>query len=82
LAKRENRVKPLEHETRQLENLKSLEPITTPLALRPLSDALIDLAIAALGEVSALESGEEASAERLQKLQQMANNLSVGEVME
>ena len=75
MAKRENRVKPLEHEARQLENLKYLDPITTPEHLRPLSNALLDVAIAAIREVSALEAGEALNSQRLQSLQQMVNNL-------
>lgn len=75
MAKRENRVKPLEHEARQLENLKYLDPITTPEHLRPLSNALLDVAIAAIHEVSALEAGEALNSQRLQSLQQMVNNL-------
>jgi len=75
MAKRENRVKPMEHEARQLEMLKTLDPITTPEHLRPLSNALLDIAITAIHEASALEAGEALSSQRLQTLQQMVTNL-------
>jgi hypothetical protein len=56
MAKRVNRLKPIEHEGRQLENLKTLQPNATPAKYRALSDALVDVAISALEIVYALES--------------------------
>lgn len=58
MAKRTNRIKSIEHEMRQLENLKSLEPNSTPVKYNKLSNALIDVAVAALDLVSALEVSE------------------------
>jgi hypothetical protein len=76
VAKRKNRLKPLEHEGRQLENLKTLEPNTTPPALRPLSAALVDLA--ALGEVEALETGKPPALDRLQHEYERVRRMAMG----
>ena len=58
MVKREDRLRPLDHELRQVEGLKALEPNATPVKYAQLSDALVDVAIAALGLVRALEAGE------------------------
>jgi hypothetical protein len=58
MAKRENRVRPIDHEKRQLEKLKALKPNTTPHRYRALSEALVDVAIVALDIVAALEMGD------------------------
>jgi hypothetical protein len=75
MAKRENRLKPIEHERRQIENLKSLEPIATPPDLKPLSDGLIDLALATLEDVYALEAGQVVKKAHLQRLAEMVGQL-------
>lgn len=75
MAKRENRLKPIEHERRQIENLKTLEPIATPPELRPLSDGLIDLVLAALDGVSVLESGHQITKSDLQQLVNLLEDL-------
>ena len=58
MAKRKNRLPPIEHERRQLENLKSLEPNTTPVKYVALSNKFLDIAVAALDMVRALEVGD------------------------
>lgn len=73
MAKRENRLKPIEHERQQIENLKSLEPIVTPPDLKPLSDGLIDLVLAALEDVYALEAGQVLKKAHLRRLAEMVN---------
>jgi hypothetical protein len=75
MAKRENRLKPIEHERRQIENLKILEPSATPPNLKPLSDGLIDLAIAVLEDVYALEAGQVLKKVHLQRLAEMVSQL-------
>ncbi|MBI5930126.1 MAG: hypothetical protein HY862_12515 [Chloroflexi bacterium] len=75
MAKRENRLKPIEHERRQIENLKTLEPIATPPDLKSLSDGLIDLALAALDGVSVLESGHIIKKADLQQFADMVVHL-------
>lgn len=75
MAKRENRLKPIEHERRQIENLKALEPIATPPELRPLSDGLIDLVLALLDGVSVLESGHQITKTDLQQLSNQLEEL-------
>ena len=47
MAKRQNRLAPIQHEIRQLIALKSLEPNATPADARLLSERLIDVAVAA-----------------------------------
>src|SRR5579863_3311275 len=56
MAKRPNRLPPLQHEQHQLDQLKTMLPNTTPAHQRPLSDGLIDVALAALDLVAALEN--------------------------
>jgi hypothetical protein len=55
VAKRQNRIGTIEHEKRQLEIIKALEPNTTLEKYRPLSDGLVNVAVAAMSCVSALE---------------------------
>ena len=76
MAKRKNRITPIEHERRQLENLKGLEPIETPEQYMPLSDALFDLVLLALDEARSLEDGNSPDLERLKALQEMASALT------
>jgi hypothetical protein len=61
MAKRKNRLPPIEHERRQLENLKNLEPNTTPVKYVALSNKFVDIAVAALDMVRALEVGDAAA---------------------
>lgn len=68
MAKRKSRVKPIDHERRQLENLKILTPSTTPERHHALSDSLVDVAIVALEIVRALEVGAVPDFERLYDL--------------
>ena len=75
MAKRENRLKPIEHERRQIENLKTLDPITTPPEMRPLSDGLIDLVLAVLDGVAVLESGQKITKSDLQQLANLIEGL-------
>lgn len=58
MAKRENRLKAIAHQERQLEMLKTLEPNATPESLRPASDMLIDMALVALNAVYMMEKGD------------------------
>lgn len=76
MAKRQNRLGPLDHERRQLDNLKTLEPIATPDDLRPLSDALIDLALASLDEVYRIEETQTFEARQLERIHYLANALA------
>ena len=68
MAKRTNRVRPIEHEIRQIENLKSLEPNTTPVKYSALSSRMIDIAIAGLDAVRALEIGQAVDFEQFYEL--------------
>jgi hypothetical protein len=68
MAKRPDRIKPIRHHMSQLEILKTLEPIATPAEVKPLSDSLLDLAIAVLEEVAWLEEGNPRSDDRLKEL--------------
>lgn len=82
MAKRQNRLAPIQHEIRQLIALKSLEPNATPADARLLSERLIDVAVAALIEVEALENGEPVAVGRLSSLLQLterAMGLAQGE---
>ena len=76
MAKRENRIGPLEHEIRQLTNLKTLQPIATPPENQPFSDCLLDIAIAALEEAAQLESGQPIQFKRLAHLMELVDQLS------
>lgn len=75
MPKRENRLRAIDHERRQLDMLKTLTPNATPPQLRALSNRLIDLAMAALEEVYALEDGQPAQTERLGRLIALAERL-------
>lgn len=75
MPKRKNRLKPIQHEINQLDNLKSLEPIATAPEALALSDALIDIAVDALREVYKLEEGQEISMLRLKSLSQRVGDL-------
>jgi hypothetical protein len=75
MSKRENRLKPIEHEMRQITNLKALTPNATPMEALLLSDALVDIAIAALEEVHALESGQRPELKRLRRLVELVDSL-------
>jgi hypothetical protein len=57
MAKREKRLKPIEHERRQLDNLKLLEPSSTPARYRALSGTMVYIAVAGLDILRALETG-------------------------
>lgn len=56
MAKRKNRVKPIEHHQAQLDALKTLEPISTPDGWRAFTDACVAVAIQALELVRRLEA--------------------------
>ncbi len=78
MAKRKNRIPPIDHERRALAKLKEIEPNVTPEAYRPLSDALADLAVLALDEMENLENGAAPSSERLQTIVDTAQRLLQG----
>jgi len=58
MVKRINREGPINHERQQIENLKALVPNTTPEEYRQLSDALVNVILASLDIMRALEIGE------------------------
>ncbi len=76
MAKRNNRLKSIQHEIRQLQMLKELEPNATPDSLRPLSDALIEIAQEALQEVCQLEEGESPQLIRLSRMLELVDSLA------
>lgn len=75
MAKRKNRLPALDHEMRQLEKLKTLEPIATSERWRAFSDQLFDIALAALGTARVLESGKRPGWRRLRELVELVNGL-------
>ncbi len=75
MAKRENRLAPIQHEIRQISNLKTLLPNTTLPGIQPFSDCLIDIAVAALEEVAMLETGEQVQLKRLDHLMELINQM-------
>jgi len=75
MPKRENRLKPIAHERRQIENLKALEPVSTPADLKHLSDALIDIASCALDAVYDIEDEGMFEAGQLERLYFLINRL-------
>ena len=75
MPERTNRLGRIEHKRRQIEALKRLEPIETGVKYMPLSDALIDLCLAALDEVAALERREAPNIERLRRFARLAIEL-------
>ena len=68
MVKRPNRLPPIEHERRQLEALKGMEPNTTPVQYHALSNGLVDVAISALDIVVALEASGKPNFGRLYDL--------------
>lgn len=76
MAKRNNRTKAIQHELRQLDMLKELEPNATPDNLRPLSDTLIEIAKEALQEVATLEEGEAPQLKRLGRMLELVDSLA------
>ena len=68
MAKRPNRLPPIDHEQRQIELLKAMEPNTTPTHYRALSNGLLDVATSALDIVAALEGSARPDFERLYDL--------------
>ena len=75
MAKRENRIAPIQHEMRQITNLKSLQPNTTPPEAQRFSDCLIDIAVAALEEVAALETGQPVQLKRITPLMELIDQM-------
>lgn len=75
MAKRENRLRPIDHERRQIEALKTLTPNATPPTVQALSDTLIDIACAALDEVYRLEASHAPQLMRLQQLVALVDSL-------
>jgi hypothetical protein len=75
MPKRTDRTKPMDHEMRQIEALKDLEPIATPPKWKPFSDALIDLAVAALSAARVLEDGRRPGDRRMAALIKQAEAL-------
>lgn len=75
MAKRKNRLKPIDHEIKQLDMLRELEPNATPSEYRALSDQLIQLAQLALHEVHSLEDGNAPEAKRIQVLKRLIQEL-------
>jgi hypothetical protein len=75
MSKRENRLTPILHEQRAVRNLKTLVPNTTPPESMALSNALVEIAVAALDEVAALENGESVDLVRLAQLVDLVADL-------
>ncbi len=75
MAKRKSRINAINHELRQIEKLKILEPNTTSPEARQLSDALADIALEALNEVHFLETGESPELKRLGGLVELVDSL-------
>ena len=75
MAKRENRLVPILHEQRAIRNLKGISPAATAPESMPLSNALIDIAVAALDEVAALEEGHNIDLQRLSRLADLVASL-------
>lgn len=76
MAKRENRIAPMQHEVRQITNLKTLEPIATLPEAREYSEHLLDISIAALEEAIVLESGQPIRLARLEHLMDLINQIA------
>lgn len=72
MSKRKDRLSALEHERTALESLKTAEHKATPAEHQALSDALLDLAIAAITEVYRLEEGEAPKLQRLDAIYKQA----------
>ena len=75
MAKRENRIAPIQHEIRQITNLKTLLPNATLPEAQPFSDCLIDIAVAALEEVAVLESSQPVKMMRIAHLMELVNQM-------
>jgi hypothetical protein len=75
MVKRTDRLKPIQHNIGQLENLKTLDPIATPDNVKPMSDALVDIAIEALMEVYHLEDGKKPNHDHLREIITKVNAL-------
>ena len=75
MAKRENRIAPIQHEIRQIVNLKTLQPNATLPEAQPFSDCLIDIAAAALEEVATLESGQPVQLKRIAHLMKLIDQM-------
>lgn len=75
MAKRQNRLKSIDHQIQQIQMLKDLEPNVTPESYHDLSDTLMDIAIEALNVAYTLENGENPPQSHLQQLLEMANRL-------
>ena len=75
MAKRQNRLKSIEHQIQQIRMLKDLEPNITPESYLVMSDGLMDIAIEALNVAFALENGDSPSESRLQYLLELTNRL-------
>ncbi len=75
MAKRKSRINAINHELRQLEKLKTLEPNTTKPEALQLSDVLVDIALEALNEVHILETGESPELKRLSGLVELVDSL-------
>ena len=75
MAKRQNRLKSIEHQIQQIQMLKDLEPNVTPEAYRDMSDGLMDIAIEALHVAFDLENGDSPPQNRLQQLLELTNQL-------
>jgi hypothetical protein len=76
MAKRQNRIVPIEHEIRQITNLKTLLPNATAPEAQIFSDYLIDIAVAALEEVALLESGQPVQLKRVARLIELVNRMT------
>ena len=75
MSKRKDRLSALEHERTALESLKTAEHNATPTEHQALSEALLDLAIAAITEVYRLEEGEAPKLQRLDAIYKQALTL-------
>lgn len=75
MPRRTDRLKPMDHEIRQLEALKTLSPTATPSPWQPFSDALIDVAIFALKAARTLEAGKRPGRWRLIHLVKLVTRL-------
>ena len=75
MPKRENRIKPIEHQINQIEMLKTLEPNATPEKWIRVSLELLNLCQTTLQEVADLESGLTPNETRLTGVQNRLKKL-------
>jgi hypothetical protein len=75
MAKRTDRRKAFRHHQEQLETLKTLDPIATPDRWKPFSDALVDIAIAALDVAYRIEAGRKPTQGQVVALFRQVNSL-------